>query len=234
MSAKRTSAGSDAFKREAEEGTLREAAGTGTQKWRQVGRLFTDWHFASRVIRKRFGLPVPMDTEDRRVLEQVIFPFYRSDASIKTVLFVGCDWYTRHYGKYFFADVDYWTIEYAPEKRKFGAPQHVVGPLESLATHFPAGKFDLILCNGVYGWGLDGREQIDSAFEQCRSRLRPGGHLLVGWDDIPERAPVPLSEIPSLQQFEKFIFPPLGTWRFVTDTPYRHTYDFYRTGGGTV
>ena len=28
--------------------------------------------------------------------------------------------------------------------------------------------------------------------------------------------------------FRKYTFPPLGTWRYLTDTPYRHTFDFYR------
>ena len=60
---------------EAEAGTLREAVGnSGVTKWRQLTRLLTDWHFASRVLRKRLGLPVSLETEDRRVLEKVIFP----------------------------------------------------------------------------------------------------------------------------------------------------------------
>jgi len=39
---------------------------------------------------------------------------------------------------------------------------------------------------------------------------------------------VPLAEIESLGDFQKFRFPPLGSWRYLTDTPYRHTYDFNR------
>ena len=213
---------------QAEAGTFSVAQGKVDHNWTQLWRLFTDWHFASRVVRKRLGLPVPIETEDRRVLEQIIFPFYRTDASIRSILFVGCDWYTRHYERSFFTGTDYWTIEFAPEKRKFGARQHVVGPLESLATHFPAGTFDLILCNGVYGWGLDRREQIESAFTQCHQTLRDGGHLMIGWDDIPARVPVPLEQIESLRRFQRFEFPPLQAWRYLTDTPYRHTYDFYR------
>jgi hypothetical protein len=38
---------------------------------------------------------------------------------------------------------------------------------------------------------------------------------------------VPLGEIASLKRFRTFLFPPLGVCRYVTDTPYRHTYDFY-------
>jgi hypothetical protein len=214
---------------EAEAGTLREAVGNpGAPKWRQLTRLLTDWHFASRVLRKRLGLPVSLETEDRRVLEQVIFPYFMGDPGVRCVLFVGCDWYTRHYQQYFFAQVDYWTIEFLPERRKFGARQHVTGSLEQLDRYFPENKFDLVVCNGVYGYGLNTLEQCESAFAQCRARLRDGGYLVLGWDDIPERAPVPLAEIASLRDFQKYPFPPLGSWRYLTDTPYRHTYDFYR------
>jgi SAM-dependent methyltransferase len=216
-------------KAEAEAGSLRQAiGGAQASKWRQVGRLLTDWRFASRVIRKRLGLPVPMETEDRRVLEQIIFPHYLADRNVRRVLFVGCDWYTRHYQHFYFANVDYWTIEPAMEKRKFGAKQHIVAPLETLSAHFPPEMFDLIVCNGVYGWGLNRREQCESAFAQCYAHLRKGGYLLLGWDDIPERNPLSLADIESLQQFSKETVAALGSWRYLTDTPYRHTYDFYR------
>jgi SAM-dependent methyltransferase len=215
---------------EAEAGSLRQAVGAGAEapKWKQIGRLFTDWQFASRVVRKRLGLPVAMETEDRRVLENIIFPYYLSDPNVKSVLFVGCDWYTRHYQRFYFSNVDYWTIEPAAERRKFGAKRHVVAPLENLDAHFSPQTFDLIVCNGVYGWGLNSREQCESAFAQCYSRLRDGGHLMLGWDDIPERTPVPLAEIASLNRFRRHDFPSLGSWRYLTDTPYRHTYNFYR------
>jgi hypothetical protein len=48
-----------------------------------------------------------------------------------------------------------------------------------------------------------------------------------GWDDLPERTPVPLEQIASLRLFAKHTFLPLATWRYVTQTPYKHTYDFY-------
>lgn len=191
-------------------------------------RLFTDPAFAVRAVRYALHLPVRMETEDRRVLESQIFPYYRSLPSLKSVLFVGCDWYTRHYERAFFRGTDYWTIDPAPRAQRFAGRRHVVGALERLDEFFPERRFDVILCNGVYGFGLDQREQCERAFALCHSRLVEGGHLLLGWDDLPARTPVPLPEIASLQLFQAFVFPPLGVSRYVTDTPYRHTYDFYR------
>jgi SAM-dependent methyltransferase len=190
-------------------------------------RVFTDWRFAVRALRYMLGLPVPMETEDRRVLERVIFPYFLSLADVARVLFVGCDWYTRHYGPVFFGSCSFWTLDPAPRARKFAGRNHVVAPLEALHRHFPADSFDLIICNGVYGFGLDTLSQCEEAFAACHSRLRAGGYFLLGWDDIPARTPVPLADIASLRLFHHFTFPGFQAWRYRTDTPYRHTYDFY-------
>jgi hypothetical protein len=79
----------------------------------------------------------------------------------------------------------------------------------------------------VYGWGLDTAAQCEAAFAQCYSCLAPDGHLIFGWDDIPQRNPIALMQISSLLRFRKFDFPAFGTWRYRTDTPYRHTFDVY-------
>ena len=66
----------------------------------------------------------------------------------------------------------------------------------------------------------------------CYSRLRRNGHFLFGWTDVPARVPIPLESIHGLERFERFTFPAFGSWRYVTQTPYRHTYDFYRKVDG--
>lgn len=191
-------------------------------------RMATDWRFAVRVVRYILGLPVPMHTEDRRVLESIIFPYFTALTEVRSVLFVGCDWYTRHYQPVFFAAHEFWTIDPAPRARKFGGRRHVVAPLEALGRHCADEYFDLIVCNGVYGFGLDTLTQCEQAFAACHASLRAGGYFLLGWDDIPARTPVPLADVANLRLFQPFTFPPLGTWRYLTETPYRHVYDFYR------
>jgi SAM-dependent methyltransferase len=197
--------------------------------WKLLVALVTEEGYLPRFIRRRLHLATPIDTHDRRVLEQAVFPGYLADPRIRRVLFVGCDNYTAQYERRFFASRDYWTIEPNPKMRRYGSKQHVVAVLEQLNDHFQPGFFDLIICNGVYGWGLDSAEQCEIAFGNCHTCLAPGGHLLIGWDDIPtHRASVQLSEVASLAQFDKFQFPALGRWRYVTDTPYRHIYEFYQ------
>ena len=204
---------------------------------RKFVRLLADREYASHVVRgrvygflrRRMHMAVPLVTEDRRVLERIIFQHYRRDPHIKTVLFVGCESYTAHYWRYFAAQ-DYWTIDPEPTLRKFGAKQHIVARLEEIGRHFPQGFFNLIICNGVYGWGLDDAADCEAALLQCHACLASGGHLLLGWADVPERDPAPLTQVSSLSRFAPYSFPALGTWQFVTNTPLRHTYNFYQKG----
>jgi SAM-dependent methyltransferase len=215
-------------RREAEvlRGNARES--TDASRRNAIVRLATDWSYARRVIRYALHLPTPMDTEDRRVLEQVIFKHYSSLPQVRTVLFVGCDWYTRHYQQTYFPRHDYWTIDISERAAKFAGRQHVVDSIEYLDRHFAGGKFDLIFCNGVYGFGLDSRTACEQALAQCYSALAPDGQFVLGWNDIPARNPLPLDSLEGLHRFEPVTLPPFGTWRYRTATPYNHTYDFYR------
>jgi SAM-dependent methyltransferase len=187
--------------------------------------------YAQSVARKhlRFGRPKPLPllTTDRLILEQQIFRYYQSRPDIRDILFVGCDADNAGYQRRYFRDVRFVTIEPNPDNRQFGAAEHLVAPLEDLGRHCPAESFDLVVCNGVFGWGLDEFDNCHAAFTQAHQALRPGGHLLLGWNDVPRRTPFPLETIPSLARFKKYEFPLFGTWRYLTDTAYRHTFDFY-------
>jgi hypothetical protein len=205
-----------------------DESGRPTQDRRLVHRL-TDPVYVSRAVRFALGLPTPLHTEDRHVLEHVIFPHYLSLPDLHRVLFVGVDWYTRHYPKTYFRNCEYWTIDSAPAARKFASRNHVLAAIEDLDQHFPPAHFDIVFCNGVYGHGLNTKAQCEQAFSAIHSRLKPGGHLVLGWNDVPEHRPVPLASIESLAKFTPAQCSALGTHRFLTDTPYRHTYDFYRT-----
>jgi len=166
--------------------------------------------------------------EDRRVLEQTIFAHYAADPRIETVLFVGCESYTADYERKHFPAHEYWTVDPDESHRRFAGKRHVVARLEDLGQHFTSGSLDLIICNGVYGWGLNRLPDCEAALSQCHLCLVAGGHLLIGWNDVPKWDPAPLAAIENLRRFSEYVFPPLGTARYLTDTTYRHTYNFYR------
>ena len=139
------------------------------------------------------------------------------------MLFVGCDWYTKVYERRFRGKA-YMTIEIDAARRPFGAERHIVGSLADLSGHVRRGELDLILCNGVFGWGLDSREEASRAFAACVAALRSGGVLVLGWDDVAEHRPFDPLSLPELQQLRPWVFPPVGSARLAVGT---HVFDFF-------
>jgi SAM-dependent methyltransferase len=174
----------------------------------------------------RLRIEMPLKSLQRKVLEQTIIPFYANRHDIKKVLFVGCDYYTSHYWK-FFRSKEFWTIEPDRGKKVFGSKYHIVDKLENLHRHFEPDYFDLIICNGVYGWGLNSKEQCEIGFQNCYNYLRGGGELMLGWNDLPERGFVPLENIKSIAKFRHQPHSPFSSWRYHTGSPNRHVFDFY-------
>ncbi len=196
-------------------------------RWQRLVALVTEKGYAAAALRQRLDLPTPLDTEDRRILENTIFPYYRNDLSFRRILFVGCAVFTSHYQRTFFADKEFWTIEPQADQARFGSTNHVIAALEEASRLFSADYFDVIFCNGVYGWGLDSLPQGEAAFAACHACLRKGGHLVFGWNDVPQRTPFDLDEIESRKAFSHLQFPPLESWRYFSNTRHRHVFDFY-------
>ena len=181
-----------------------------------------------RRIRLLLGLPAFLEGDDRRILEHIILPFVSDSDAYQEILFVGCDWYTRSYQQLFFDQKNYHTIDFDPKKRKFGSRQHVVGAVTDLNLFYQPESMDVIICNGVLGWGLNQVAEIEKAYSNYHDVLRPKGLLMVGWDDLPPYNVIDPHAVQSLKRFEKYVFPPLHVHRYATQTPYRHIYDFYR------
>ena len=177
--------------------------------------------------RGALGLPARRATEDRRVLEQVILPEYARRAEIRRVLFVGCASYTQPY-QHLFAHCEYWTIDAVAQRSRFGSRHHIVDRLENLGRHVAAGYFDLIVCNGVLGWGLNRATDAEAAFTACHLHLREDGELVLGWNDTAPHNRVTPSDLPALARFQPQIFGPLQTVRLRVVGAHRHVFDFYR------
>jgi SAM-dependent methyltransferase len=176
-----------------------------------------------RTLRTAVGLPTSLDTEDRRLLERDILPWFAGQDRIQRILFVGCDWYTRHYERVF-AHRDYWTMESLADRRRYGARQHVTDSVTNVKAHFPDRHFDLILFNGVLGWGLHDVNDAHAALRALPDLLAPGGLLLVGWNDTAERRVLDPEELPLVT---RWTFPPWGVSRRALPDAGRHVFDFY-------
>ena len=177
-------------------------------------------------IKTRLGIPVRYNSPARTILENSILPFLAAQNSGSRVLFVGCDWYTKHY-KGYFKKCAFWTIDPDPAKRRFGSKNHIVGYIEQLEKHFSPEYFDLIICNGVLGYGLNQLTQAEQAFDSCYTCLRRGGRLLIGREDDLTFLPFSNDELQSLHKFVPYFFPPLGTTNYSTKPQYNYTFSFF-------
>jgi SAM-dependent methyltransferase len=180
---------------------------------------------------KRFLATLDIDMRlkpsDRALLEGKILPWLSGLEATHRVLFVGCDWYTHGYRKWFRPDT-YWTVDCDPEKRHFGAPRlHITDSMANTAKYFTAGSLDLVICNGVFGWGLNAPNDIEAAISAVHRVLRPGGLFLLGWNDVAKHRPMPLAEIGALRDLHPSVIVPLGVSTLLTDTPNRHTFNLY-------
>jgi len=164
--------------------------------------------------------------KDRRILEKTIFPYLISDKKYQNILFVGCHWYTKPYNA-IFKDKNYWTIDPLPKRKQYGSSNHVMTKIEDAGQHFHSDFFDVIICNGVIGWGLNKIEHAEQAFNICNLLLRPNGLLIIGWNNRPGRKPYDPNDLKSLQSFSPFHFPPLGTNSFPVKSFTNHVYQFF-------
>jgi len=173
-----------------------------------------------------FDIEQRLVTEDRRIFETIVLPSLRDEPSYKHVLFIGSHWYTRWYRAFFNEDT-YWTLDINPQRKRFGARKHIVDSMENIERHFAADSLDLIICNGVFGWGLNEKAAVERAFHACHCCLRQGGLFVLGWHDLPDRRPFPPGETKSLKLFRPAILEPVGAPRIVANDEYRYVCDFF-------
>lgn len=74
------------------------------------------------------------------------------------------------------------TIDIDPSAARWGTERHVVGDATCLEAYFEQGIFDVVIFNGIFGFGIDDGDQIDRALIGLSLVLKPGGILVLGWN----------------------------------------------------
>lgn len=119
---------------------------------------------------------------DRCWLEEVIFHQIRREYAPRKLLFIGVEEYTSWYHRLFVPSV-FESIDADERKSRFGSPwRHVTASCADLLSHWEREYFDVVVFNGVYGWGVDDRETLERALAQIRSVLKKGGLLVFGFN----------------------------------------------------
>jgi hypothetical protein len=165
-------------------------------------------------------------SEDRSILECLIIPYYQLSKEHQRIVFVGNDWYTQGYAR-MFQRKWFMTLDPNPERALYGAENNAVDFANNLERYVEPGSIDAIFLNGIIGWGLNelpAAEATFAAFDRC---MRPGAHLLIGWNDLPEHKPFALSDIQALKPFKRRVFEPLGVDEYMIANEWRHTYSFF-------
>lgn len=188
----------------------------------------------------RLGIPTPLRLPDRTFLERDVFGWLAAQPQVKRVLFAGIESYTWHYFR-LLPGADFYTIDFAPKQAKWARNGgrkggrkgfHTVGSVTELAAYYPAESFDVVILNGLIGWGLDTEAEIELSFTQAHKVLKPGGILIVGWPNEPKYIDFTLEKLAGYQLFEPLVVTELGLQGHrVEVSPWRrHTFDFLRKG----
>ena len=190
--------------------------------------------FVTHLVQRLSGLidtfslePEHITSPDRLILEKCILPYFARDLAVHKVLFVGCSAYTQKY-KEFFRAQEYWTIDAKRVKRKYGSERHIIDSIANIAKHVVKDYFDVVIMNGVIGFGLNRMSDIEQAIDACYEVLASGGILLVGWNDTARRTPADIRAVQALGKFCEHRFDPLQACHYRTEGWQHHTFSFYR------
>ncbi|MGZ3297998.1 MAG: class I SAM-dependent methyltransferase [Asticcacaulis sp.] len=126
---------------------------------------------------------------DRQVLTGTLLSAL---AHFRSVLWIGCQPYTlpyydaleSHGGQCSTLDLDPASAIWGREGR------HVTGDLTRADELFEAGSLQAVICNGIFGWGVNSEDQRQRAFTAMARILEPDGVLLLGWNN--HKTPDPL------------------------------------------
>jgi SAM-dependent methyltransferase len=118
----------------------------------------------------------------RIVLVNEILPAYSGLGG--RILWIGCRRYTKDYGAILERDGgECWTTDIEVAHAKWGAAgRHFTWDLVTIDRLIAAESFDTLLCNGVFGFGVNTRSSQLAALQAMERILKPGGRLLLGWN----------------------------------------------------
>lgn len=184
--------------------------------------------WALRQAARACGRPQAFAPPDRRLLEEGVLGALARAPVPRTVLFVGTRWYTASYERRLRGH-RFVTLDVDPAAARHGSRQaHLTCCLSEADAHLPAGAFDAVIVNGVFGWGLDDAARGAAALRACRTLLDPGGWLLIGWNDVPGRRPFDIGVTARAAGFAPAACPPLGEAVVRVPGSAGHVFEGYR------
>lgn len=183
-------------------------------------------------IAERLNIDFRLRAPNRVFLEESVFGYLNelaaeSDHDIKT-LFVGIDKHNWHYPRLLLCQ--FHSLDIESRKAVYGQPdRHWTGSATRMADHYGPNVFDVVVANGLLGFGINSAPDFRRLITQCERVLKPGGLLVLGYNDRPDRAPFPVLPVVS-EFFELFVPPIAGVDHHVhrVDDAFQHVFVFLR------
>lgn len=183
----------------------------------------------------------PLHLPDRIILEQTIIPALDYGNVCGNVCFVGTDKHTDHYPS-LFSQASLFILNKDGNRFLEGSVQNLLGNLQDLDKIAGKNFFDVIIANGLAGYGTDTPEEVEKCFNGAYESLKIGGIFVWGWSDSSHLRII--DPIFINHHFRPYLFNLLGTWRYSTILAYdptiqyhatieriinqNHTFDFYK------
>ena len=163
----------------------------------------------------------------RNYFEKQILPYFHASSHFEKILIVGIANYTQHYTKYFKNKKLIRTIDLDKSQLKFAKKKiHIHDSVENVKKYFDDESLDLVLMNGVYGWGLNDKNGLVNSLIGINNILKKDGWLVFGYNQVKKRDPLLVENSDYFSGFNQMEF--RGKHRiFLKNNPQKHVFKFY-------
>ncbi|MGE8687977.1 MAG: hypothetical protein ACN6PJ_12635 [Achromobacter sp.] len=144
---------------------------------------------------ERLNIDFRLRAANRQFLEDSVFGYINNMAgaapgAVKT-LFVGIDKHNWHYPR--LLNTEFHSLDIEAGKAVYGQPgRHWTGSATRMAGYYGGNAFDVVVANGLLGFGIDEAQGCRQLLENCEAVLKPAGVLVLGYNDRPDRVPYPV------------------------------------------
>lgn len=182
-------------------------------------------------LAEALGVSFPYRSEDRRFLENEVFRFLNarhSDTSKSSkLLFIGLDKHNWHYPR--LLDLEFHTIDLDPRNARYARKGlHTVGTATQLGEYYKPASFDVVIANGMVGFGINSLDAFDAMIHGVARVLKPGGLLVLGYSKLPDRVHFELDQASALKPFraERPDIPMMSGPQHLIPNEFQHVYWF--------
>lgn len=129
-----------------------------------------------------------LTSKQRKFFDRELIPKYAGKR--KKILFIGVEWYNAWIFKKYKSS-EWVSIDPESANIPYGAKNHVHGKFPrdfNISIH--ENSFDVIFCNGVYGWGVNSKKDLELLMRGIHSLINPNGTCIFGYNTSKKNNPL--------------------------------------------